>query len=202
MGSILKPDAAAGMRRRVAWPPLLRPSLALRGQDALEAGFANPPAEARLRCYWWWLNGHTTQAAITRDLEEMKAKGYGGALLVDANGSDQQHNDAVPAGPMFGTPEWRALYRHALKEADRLGLEISLNIESGWNLGGPAVKPEQAAKLLAWSRTAVEGPGEFHAALSPRRHSARDSIAISRCWLIHWRTTAAAKRLVRSGSSR
>src|ERR1035438_2479585 len=88
----------------------------------------------------------------------MKAKGYGGALLVDADGSNQQGNRKTKAGPMFGTPAWRALYLHALREAARLDLEISLNIESGWNLGGPDVKPEEGAKLLTWSRVTVEGP--------------------------------------------
>jgi len=126
--------------------------------DALVQGFQHPPAEARLRCYWWWLNGHTTKATITRDLEEMAKKGYGGALLVDANGSNQNGNDDVPAGPEFGSVAWTALYVHALKEADRLGLEITLNITSGWNLGGPAVRPEDASKLLTWSRHVVE-PG-------------------------------------------
>src|ERR1017187_5902249 len=133
--------------------------------DALKAGFANPPPEARLRCYWWWLNGNTNEATITRDLEEMRAKGYGGALLVDADGSAQRGNHAVPRGPMFGSPRWRELYRHALKEATRLDLEISLNILSGWNLGGPMVKPEQGAKLLTWSRTAVQGGAEVRRAL-------------------------------------
>ena len=132
---------------------------------ALETGFALPPPEARLRCYWWWLNGNTNEAAITRDLEQMHAKGYGGALLVDADGSGQQGNRMVPAGPTFGSARWRELYRHALQEAARLDLEISLNVESGWNLGGPAVKPEQAAKLLTFSRVAVQGPGEIRRAL-------------------------------------
>jgi hypothetical protein len=127
--------------------------------DALVQGFQHPPALAKLRCYWWWLNGHTTKVTITRDLEEMAKKGYGGALLVDANGSNQGGNDNVPAGPEFGSPEWTALYVHALKEADRLGLEITLNITSGWNLGGPLVKPEDASKLLTWSRRVIE-PGE------------------------------------------
>ena len=127
----------------------------LRAPDALRKGFANPPASARLRCYWWWLNGHTNEATITRDLEEMQKKGYGGVLLVDANGANQNGNDNVPAGPEFGSPEWTALYVHALKEADRLGLEVTLNITSGWNLGGPWVQPEQASKLLTWSRTTV-----------------------------------------------
>ena len=49
----------------------------------LRAGFASPPPSARMRCYWWWLNGNTDKATITHDLEEMKAKGFGGALLVD-----------------------------------------------------------------------------------------------------------------------
>ena len=125
--------------------------------DTLLQGFQHPPAAARLRCYWWWLNGHTTKAAITRDLEEMQKKGYGGALLVDANGSNQVGNDNVPAGPEFGSPAWTELYVHALKEADRLGLEITLNITSGWNLGGPWVQPETASKLLTWSRNVAAG---------------------------------------------
>jgi len=42
------------------------------------------------------------QPTITRDLEEMQKKGYGGVLLVDANGANQNGNDNVPAGPEFG----------------------------------------------------------------------------------------------------
>ncbi|HKE20806.1 MAG TPA: glycosyl hydrolase [Bryobacteraceae bacterium] len=139
------------------------------GRDALEAGFTDPPQEARLRCYWWWLNGHTDKATISRDLEQMKAKGYGGALLVDAGGAEQQGNQPIPAGPTFASAEWRDLFRHALSEAARLGLEITFQVQSGWNLGGPTVKPEQASKLLTWSRTTVEGPREFHERLPQPR---------------------------------
>src|SRR5215469_12555864 len=73
----------------------------------LEAGFRNPPPSARLRCYWWWLNGNVTKQSITSDLEQMKAKGYGGAIVVDAGGAEQEHNQKVPAGPLFGSPKWR-----------------------------------------------------------------------------------------------
>ncbi len=123
----------------------------------LEEGFASPPLSARTRCFWWWLNGNVTREAITRDLEEMRAKGYGGALIFDADGSSQRGNSAVPAGPMFGSPAWRDLFKHAVTEADRLGLELSLNIQSGWNLGAPDVTQEEAAKQLTWSETRVEG---------------------------------------------
>jgi len=129
--------------------------------ESLESGWADPPREARLRAYWWWLNGCVTREAITRDLEEMKAKGFGGALICDADGSNQRGNERAPHGPTFLTPEWRALYKHTLREADRLGLEMSLNIQSGWNLGGPPVTADDAAKKLVWSESRVTGPAKI-----------------------------------------
>ena len=69
--------------------------------------------QARLRAYWWWLNGNVTKAAITRDLEEMKAKGFGGALICDAGGAEQDGNDRVPHGPDVLHPRVaRALQAH------------------------------------------------------------------------------------------
>lgn len=110
---------------------------------SLEDGFQHPPQSYGIRCWWWWLNGNVTKEAITRDLEEMKAKGFSGACLFDAGGAEQRGNSQVPEGPMFGSPEWRELYKHALKEANRLGLVLSLSIQSGWNLGGGRTSPRQ-----------------------------------------------------------
>jgi hypothetical protein len=126
--------------------------------QSLEAGFRDPPAGAGIRCFWWWLNGNVTAEAITRDLEEMKAKGYSGALIFDADGSSQQGNRRAPAGPAFGSPRWTELFVHACKEAHRLGLELSLNIQSGWNLGGPEVTEPQACQRLVWSKAEFQGP--------------------------------------------
>jgi hypothetical protein len=122
-----------------------------------DAGWRQPPIQARIRAYWWWLNGNVTKESITRDLEGMKAKGFGGAVLFDANGASQDGNATVPHGPTFFSPAWRELYKHTLREADRLGLEISLNIQSGWNLGGPMVKAEDAPKKLVSSESRVTG---------------------------------------------
>ena len=121
----------------------------------LESGWNSPPQDAKLRAYWWWLNGNVTAESITRDLQEMKAKGFGGALICDAGGATQDGNAPVPAGPVFLSPKWRELYRHTLREAARLDLEMSLNIQSGWNLGGPCVTPDDAAKKLVWTETTV-----------------------------------------------
>ncbi len=150
--------------------------------DSLVEGFANPPRQARLRAYWWWLNGNVTKAAITRDLEEMAAKGFGGALICDAGGAEQEGNNRVPHGPDFFSPEWRELYKHTLREADRLGLEMSLNIherlEPRRSLSQGGGCPQEAGLV----RDAGQGPGagaaeaartEASPAVLPRRGSRR-----------------------------
>ena len=127
-------------------------------RDALADGFAAPPLAARLRGYWDWLNSNVTREAITKDLEWMKRIGMGGGLVFDVGGATQGGHAPVPVGPLFGSPEWRGLFSHALREADRLGLEIGLSLQSGWNLGGPMVTPEKAAKIVTWSQLQVDGP--------------------------------------------
>jgi hypothetical protein len=127
------------------------------GQTNLEKGFANPPLAARTRAYWWWLNGNVTKEAIKKDLEWMKKIGMGGSLIFDAG----QPAGPVPTGPMFGSPEWRELFRFAIKEADRLGLELTLSAQSGWNLGGPTVTADEASKHITWSETRLTGPTKF-----------------------------------------
>jgi len=126
--------------------------------DVLASQFQTPPDSAKPLAYWWWLNGHTDKATITSDLEAMRREGYGGAILMDADGSSQEGNAGVTAGPMFGSAGWQDMFLHTLKEAKRLGLQISLTIQSGWNVGGPTVTGAQGAKLLTWTRKVVHGP--------------------------------------------
>lgn len=156
--------------------------LSVSAQPSLEDCWKNPPVQSRLRAYWWWLNGNVTKESITHDLEEMKAKGFGGAVLVDANGANQGGNAPVPHGPTFFTPAWRELYKHTLREAHRLGLEISLNIQSGWNLGGPIVSPEDAAKKYIWSETNISGGASIEQSLpmpKAREYFYRDTFVVA-----------------------
>ncbi len=124
----------------------------------LRANFKNPDSTSGPRCWWWWLNSNVTKEAITRDLEAMHDKGFSGAMIFDAGtetwwGPD----DNPPNGPMFSSPEWTELYLHALNEANRLGLELGLSIQSGWNLGGPFVTLDDKAKQITYSEISLDG---------------------------------------------
>jgi alpha-L-rhamnosidase/F5/8 type C domain len=133
----------------------------------LEQGWQKPPRLARTRVWWWWLNGNTDKETITRELEAMKANGIGGANVIDAGGDNQQGNNRVPHGPDFGSPAWRELFRHAMHEADRLGLEMGFNIQSGWNLGGPTVPVEESSKKVTFSKVEIDGGRKVDVKLAP-----------------------------------
>ena len=136
-------------------PPSARASA-----GALEEIFRHPPMATRPSCYWWWLNNLVDKAGITRDLEEFKAKGLGGVMLVCSG----NWSAAAPPqrGPSLLSPEWRELYRHTLKEAARLGLEVSVNFcASGWTMGGPWITPEFNGRWFVQSELALTGPQRF-----------------------------------------
>jgi len=139
-----------------------------RPADPLAGGFAAPPAEARPWVYWMWMDGNLSREGITADLEAMKSAGLGGAIICEVN-------VGVPRGPVeFMSLDWRRLFKHVVTEAERLGLEITLNAGPGWTgSGGPWVKPEQSMQHIVASATEVREPGRFDVVLPlPKRRPA------------------------------
>lgn len=126
----------------------------------LAQGFLQPPESARPWVYWFWLNGNITREGITADLEAMKCVGIGGVLIMEVD-------QGAPLGKVaFMSPEWRELFRHVVNEAGRLGLEVNMNNDAGWNgSGGPWIKPEQSMQKVVWSETTVTGPKQFETVL-------------------------------------
>ena len=84
-------------------------------------------------------------------------------------------DQGAPLGPAdFAGPLWRELFRHACKEAHRLGLEINMNNDAGWcGSGGPWITPELSMQRVVWTETVVEGPKSF-AGLLARPEAVRD----------------------------
>ncbi|WP_447728299.1 glycosyl hydrolase [Sphingomonas koreensis] len=119
---------------------------------ALDAGFRNPPSDARPHTWWHWMNGNVTADGITRDLEAMARVGVGGVQMFDVG-------VGIPQGPAAVlSPLWVKLVRHALSECDRLGLSFTLHNCPGWSSsGGPWVTPELGMQQLVWSEAAVAG---------------------------------------------
>jgi hypothetical protein len=131
------------------------------GADALRDGFVQPPDSARPWVYWFIMDGNLSREGITRDLEAMKVAGIGGVVIMEVN-------VGIPRGPVeFMSEEWCQLFKHAVEEAERLGLEITLNAGPGWTgSGGPWVKAEQSMQHLVASVTEATGPARFDSILT------------------------------------
>ncbi|MBI5380508.1 MAG: glycosyl transferase family 2 [Opitutae bacterium] len=127
--------------------------------DPLLAGFTRLPALAKPGCYWWWFNGLVSKAGITRDLEEFAAKGLGEVLMV--NSSSGFAGAGMPLGVKLLSPEWWEFYRHALREAARLKIDVGVNLSSGWCMGGPWIEPRHAGRWFLQSRLTLTGPQKF-----------------------------------------
>ena len=124
--------------------------------DPLADGFQRPPDSAKPWTYWFWIDGNITREGITADLEAMARVGIHGVLIMEVARPKQM----APAGPVaFGSPAWRELFRHAVAEAGRLGMEINMNNDAGWcGSGGPWNTPEFSMQKLVWTKLAVNGP--------------------------------------------
>jgi hypothetical protein len=120
---------------------------------SLEQDFTNPPAAARPWVYWMWMDGNLTREGITADLEAMRRVGIGGVIIMETN-------VGIPRGPVkFMSPEWRGLFKHVVREAERLGIQVTLNAGPGWTgSGGPWVKPEQSMQHIVGSSLEATGP--------------------------------------------
>ena len=132
--------------------------------DPLAEAFRDPPASARPRVWWHWMNGNVTEEGIKLDLEWMKRIGIGGAQTFDAQLNTPQ---VVGKRLVYMTPEWKHAFRTAAETADKLGLELAIAASPGWSeTGGPWVKPEDGMKKLVWSETRITGGKRFRGKLA------------------------------------
>ncbi|MBI5283405.1 MAG: hypothetical protein HY858_17125 [Candidatus Solibacter usitatus] len=129
--------------------------------------FVSPPDDARPWVYWFWKNGNISRHGITADLEAMQRVGIGGIIAMEVSLT-------TPKGPVaFFSPQWRELFRHAMEECARLGLQIEMNSAPGWTgSGGAWVTPERSMQKVTASETHVQGPARFDAPL-PQPESVR-----------------------------
>lgn len=152
LGTVLLSTAAAFAQSAPATDPLLE-------------GFRDPPASARPRAWWHWLNGNISEEGIEKDLAWMKAIGLGGVQAFDANLMTPQ---VVAKRIAYMTPEWKRAFRLAASTAQRLDLELAIAASPGWSeTGGPWVPPVDGMKKLVWSETEVAGGKPLSAPLVP-----------------------------------
>ena len=121
----------------------------------LAGEFVTPPDSAKPWVNMWWFDT-ITPADIAQHMAELKAKGVGGVMLIDTS--------SMPGAP-YMSDKWRELFRYAVREADRLGLKMGVNVCVGWPSGGPWITPPNSSWTVISSKTVIPGPQQFSAKL-------------------------------------
>jgi hypothetical protein len=138
-------------------------------KDSLERAFLHPPESAKSSVFWYWMQGAVSREGITADLEAMKQVGIGGAYLMPIKG---------PANPPYLnpsiqqlSPEWWAMVKFAMQEADRIGIKLAMHDCDGFALaGGPWITPELSMQKVVWLKIEVEGGKAYHDTLPVPQH--------------------------------
>jgi hypothetical protein len=127
------------------------------GRD-IEAGFANPGAEARPWLRWWWPGADVEPAEIDRELGLMRDNGFGGAEVQPFNpGILGISPEASARMHRYATPPFFDLMKHATRAAAARGLALDYTFGSAWPTGGGfAITPELALRELTMARTEIE----------------------------------------------
>ena len=135
-----------------------------------EQGFANPPAQTKPWCYYYWISDNISKEGITRDLEAMSRVGIGEALI-----GNIFLDEVAPGKVKVLSEEWWQLVEHAIREGGRVGVNIGIFNCPGWSQsGGPWIKPDQTMRYLTSSETRVTGPLHFSQPLAQPKAQFQD----------------------------
>ena len=94
------------------------------------------------------------EAEITRHLQLFYEAGIGGVEISPIYGVTGEQARFIP----FLSPRWIDMLRHTVRQARRLGMDVDLLCGTGWPLGGPWVRAEDApARVLFESYIVAEG---------------------------------------------
>ena len=122
--------------------------------------FKNPPKIYYPETWFHFIGGNVSKEGIAADLEAIEHAGISGIQWFHGHFGGQWPK--VEKDIKALTPEWDDMVSFMGQKARDLGLRFTLQTCPGWAMaGGPWIKPQDAMRILAWSRTDIEGGQSF-----------------------------------------
>lgn len=138
-------------------------------RDTLAASFLAPPMDCKPHTRWWWMGNALTKEEISHQLRAMHDQGIGGVEQITMGAVYKKGDVPYLSNAFFD------LLRHAIGEAEGLGMKVSLNFGGpGWIWGGDWIPKEESNQSLLSSAmdvvgpTLVDGPLSLDATINPR----------------------------------
>ncbi len=94
--------------------------------------------------YWWWMGNAVNKKDLKTLLEKYAEAGLGGTKIIPIYGAKGYEDEYID----FLTPEWVDMLAYTSKVSERLNMTVDLGATTGWNMGGPWVRFEDASKRV------------------------------------------------------
>jgi len=109
-------------------------------------------AQTRPWAYWWWMGSAVDEKNLTWNLQQYRQAGYGGVHAIPIYGAKGYEDRYVE----YLSPRWMALLRHAVSEAQRLGMQVDMTTGTGWCFGGPNVSVDDACAKAVFKTVPIK----------------------------------------------
>ncbi len=93
---------------------------------------------------WWWMGNAVNSQELGSLLDQYHEAGFGGVEITPVygvKGFGEQYID-------FLSPAWMDMLHYTTGRAGSLGMQVDMNLGTGWPFGGPQITPEYAASEL------------------------------------------------------
>lgn len=123
--------------------------------DEMWQAFHNPPMNCRPHTRWWWMGNALSKDDISWQLEQMREHGIGGVEQITMQPVYERGNHP------YLLPEYFDLLAHAVGEAKKRGMEVSLNFGGpGWIWGATGF-PRRTAARTCWPVPSISTAAGF-----------------------------------------
>lgn len=119
--------------------------------------FSNPAKINYPETWFHFVDGNVEKQGITKDLEAIAAAGISGVQFFHG-GNFGGGWPGLKEHIYCLSDKWEDILHYTASEANRLGLRFTMQNCPGWSMaGGPWITPENAMRVLSWTRTDVKG---------------------------------------------
>ena len=128
--------------------------------DTLYKGFVSPPSEARPFVRWWWNGDHLNETEISREINVLKAAGFGGVEINPIAMPEEAKNIGTKAVKWL-SDDWIKFLTDAAMDAKKQGMIADLIVGSGWPFGGEFLKNDETIQRIISQTIQCSGNDRF-----------------------------------------
>ncbi|UZR98829.1 glycosyl hydrolase [Chondrinema litorale] len=112
--------------------------------DRIEVNWPEVKVEMKPWTRWWWMGSAVDSANIGKLIEQYAAAGMGGVEITPIYGAVGFEDKYLS----YLSPKWMENFHYTIRKANKEGMQVDMNVGTGWPFGGPQITHEFAASRL------------------------------------------------------